>query len=197
MKMSCFTLVLVFAAQLSGIAAEEVTFVKGPKARRAGDKVRIDFEVSRPTDVALYVTDKGGRVVRRLAAGLLGTNAPAPFKSGSLSQSIEWDMKDDAGGPAPGDEFRVRVGAGMRAAYADTAFGWTIPKRRAGADVVLDAGAQRFAGRYEVSAIWPIYPRSVLRTEMSLLRFQYVCGPWRMARANGSGAVRGGRGRRG
>ena len=34
---------------------------------------------------------------RHLAAGLLGKNAPRPFKKDSLSQELEWDMRDDAG----------------------------------------------------------------------------------------------------
>jgi len=101
--------VLVLTASAS---AREVTFTTGPTASRAGEKVKIAFAVSAPTDVEVAVLDAKGRVVRHLAAGLLGKSAPAPFKKGALAQEIVWDGKDDLGEPAKNEPFTVRVRLG-------------------------------------------------------------------------------------
>ncbi|MCX7805526.1 MAG: hypothetical protein N3A38_10105 [Planctomycetota bacterium] len=95
--------------------AKPVTFASKPEASRQGDKVTITFAVSAATDVEVAVLDAKGSVVRHLAAGLLGANAPSPFGKDSLSQRIEWDMRDDEGRPAAGGPFRVRVRIGVGA----------------------------------------------------------------------------------
>jgi hypothetical protein len=53
--------------------------------------VKIEFAADRETDVAVYVEDAASKVVRHLAAGMLGKNPPAPLKAGALEQSLEWD----------------------------------------------------------------------------------------------------------
>jgi len=67
------------------------------------------------TDVEVAILDARGNVVRHLAAGVLGGESPppSPLKAG-LSQSLEWDGKDDFGSPV-GDPaaLTVRVRAGM------------------------------------------------------------------------------------
>src|SRR5438094_7819068 len=90
------------------------TFTSKPTAVRSGDKVKIEFTADRHTDVAVYVEDAEGKVVRHLAAGVLGKNPPAPLKPNSLAQSLEWDGKDNAGKPAAGKGFKVRVVLGMK-----------------------------------------------------------------------------------
>jgi len=97
-------------------------FTKKPVAVKAGDKVRIDFAVDRETDVAVYVEDADGRIVRHLVAGVLGRNPPEPLKANSLVQSIQWDGMDDDAGLAVGGPFKVRVGMGLQAAYAGQPF---------------------------------------------------------------------------
>ncbi len=88
-------------------------FTKEPTAARAGANVKITFGVDRETDVSVFVQDGNGEVVRHLAAGLLGKNAPAPLKKNSLAQSLEWDGKDDGGRPVRGAvQVRVRLGLG-------------------------------------------------------------------------------------
>jgi sugar lactone lactonase YvrE len=94
------------------VAAAEVRFVAKPTATAHGKEVKIAFEVSSPTDVEVAVLDAKGTVVRHLAAGLLGKNAPAPFKKDSLAQEVVWDKKDDARRPAPGGPFRIRISIG-------------------------------------------------------------------------------------
>ena len=111
-------------------------FTKKPAVVKADDKIKIEFTVDRETDVAVSVEDAAGKVVRHLAAGRLGKNAPPPLVADALAQSIEWDGKDDLGhtvfpspsgkmgtgtvfeksvenGASPHFPFRVRVSAGM------------------------------------------------------------------------------------
>jgi sugar lactone lactonase YvrE len=89
--------------------------IAAPTAMAAGAGVKIVFESSAATDVEVAVLDAKGAVVRHLAAGLLGTNAPAPLARNALRQEILWDRKDDTGTPAVGAPFRVRVRLGSQA----------------------------------------------------------------------------------
>src|ERR1700683_1644076 len=89
---------LVFAVTMSGAQAQPA-FDKKPIAVRSGDKTTIDFSVDRGTDVAVTIEDSRGRIVRHLAAGVLGKNAPEPLRAGTLAQSVPWDGKDDFGKP--------------------------------------------------------------------------------------------------
>ena len=84
-----------------------------PAVTRDGDKVKIAFAVAAPTDVEVAVLGAEGKVVRHLAAGVLGGTKPppAPLKEG-LAQSLEWDGKDDFGKAAPAGPVKVRVRAG-------------------------------------------------------------------------------------
>ncbi|MCH8830031.1 MAG: hypothetical protein IID45_10690, partial [Planctomycetes bacterium] len=96
-------------------AADDVRFSVRPKAVQIGAKVAITFAVSKPTDVEVAVLNAKGRVVRHLAAGVLGRKnpPPTPLKPG-LTQRLVWDSKDDRGKPAEGGPFSFRVRAGMR-----------------------------------------------------------------------------------
>jgi hypothetical protein len=91
----------------------EPEFKVKPATKLADGKAVITFTVSAPTDVEVAVLDARGKVVRHLAAGLLGKNAPAPFKQNSLSQSIVWDGRGDYGDKVTGAKIRVRLGAGF------------------------------------------------------------------------------------
>ncbi|HOX07376.1 MAG TPA: hypothetical protein PK280_13320 [Planctomycetota bacterium] len=113
------TLMTVFSCTLLCAVlstAGEVSFTAKPAAAKDGDKVKISFTVSAPTDVEVAVLGADGKVVRHLVAGALGAKdaPPEPLKAG-LAQALEWDGKDDAGKPAAGGPFKVRVRAGMRA----------------------------------------------------------------------------------
>jgi hypothetical protein len=81
---------------LAANAVAPLAFTQKPTVTRVGDRVRIAFSVNRTTDVAVAIENAKGEVVRHLAAGVLGPNAPAPLRPG-LSQEVEWDGKDDAG----------------------------------------------------------------------------------------------------
>lgn len=105
----------LFAGALCASAsAAETSFAAPPKIESAGGKTVVSFALAQPGDVEVAVLDAKGKVVRHLAAGVLGGKnpPPAPLKPG-LAQSIEWDGRDDFGQPAQGGPFRIRVRAGM------------------------------------------------------------------------------------
>jgi len=99
---------------------EEVfEFAQKPSVKKAGGKVVISFATRGKCDATVAIVDGKGRVVRHLASGVLGSNAPWPFKQNSLSQSIEWDGTDDQGKKAPAG-CKARVSLGLKASYGTT-----------------------------------------------------------------------------
>ena len=130
-----FILTCAIAWVLAAAAsAGEVSFSARPSAAKDGDKVKIGFAVSAPTDVEVAVLDSAGKAVRHLAAGVLGgaKPPPEPLKAG-LSQAIEWDGRDDFGKPAAGGpfKFRVRAGTGVKFGQFIGADPATSARRRA------------------------------------------------------------------
>jgi hypothetical protein len=99
---------------IASALARDVDFTAKPKAVCEGGKGRITFTVGAPTDVEVAVLDTEGNVVRHLAAGLLGSSAPAPLRKDSLAQSLAWDLKDDDGEMLPPGQYKVRVGLGLK-----------------------------------------------------------------------------------
>ncbi len=108
------TLAIVTLTGTAVLAGEPVSFTAKPTVARDGEKVKISFAVSAPTDVAVYIEDSKGQVVRHLAAGVLGQNPPPPLKPG-LAQEVVWDGKADYGKPAGGEPFKARVALGLGA----------------------------------------------------------------------------------
>jgi DNA-binding beta-propeller fold protein YncE len=119
--------VLLIAATTAHAAPK---FTKGPTVARKGAGATVAFTVSESTDVAVYVLDKTGRVVRHLAAGAIGAGAQhaVPLQKG-LAQSIVWDGKDDSGKqvygappataePSGGAGFKVRVALGLKPQFS-------------------------------------------------------------------------------
>jgi NHL repeat len=104
-------------AGVAGALAAEPSFTARPTAKVVGAEVKISFAVSSATDATVVVTDAKGKAVRHLATGLLGPNAPAPFRKNSLTQAVVWDRRDDDGKPAGGGPFKVRVQLGLTAAF--------------------------------------------------------------------------------
>ena len=101
------------AIGVCGLAFGEASFTSKPTAAKDGANVKIAFTVSAPTDVDVCIVDAQGQVVRHLGAGLLGKNAPAPFKPDSLAQELVWDGKDDDGKvAAKAAKVRVQLGLG-------------------------------------------------------------------------------------
>jgi outer membrane protein assembly factor BamB len=113
-------LTVAFALAAGCVAAGEAppAFTTAPTARRAGGSTAIEFAVDRATDVEVAILDAGGKVVRHLAAGVLGGQNPPPdpLKPG-LDQRIEWDGRDDHGKPVAHPaacSVRVRCGMGVK-----------------------------------------------------------------------------------
>ncbi|MCX7806736.1 MAG: hypothetical protein N3A38_16350, partial [Planctomycetota bacterium] len=100
---------------------EEVfEFTQKPKVEKQGDKWVITFTSKGKCDATVAIVGPDGKIVRHLASGVLGANAPWPFRQGSLSQTLEWDGKDDFGKPAPAG-CKAKVGLGLKASF-DKAF---------------------------------------------------------------------------
>ena len=71
-------------------------FARKPSVRFVQkDRYEIVFAMKGYCDVTVDVVDSGGAVVRHLASGVLGKNAPAPFKKDALTQKLYWNGKDD------------------------------------------------------------------------------------------------------
>jgi len=102
---------------LAASSAETPAFTKPPTATRSGDKTTIAFAVNQPADVAVFIEDAKGKVIRHLVAGVLGKNPPAPLKPNVLEQAVEWDGKADYGKDAGTGPFKVRIALGLGAKY--------------------------------------------------------------------------------
>ncbi|MBM4042892.1 MAG: hypothetical protein FJ290_30755, partial [Planctomycetes bacterium] len=115
MEIRATAFLIALVAALSPTLAGEASFSAKPTVALAGDKMKIAFAASAPTDVEVAILDAQGRIVRHLAAGALGgpQPPPKPLKPG-LEQAIEWDGKDNAGKPAAGGPFKARVRLGMK-----------------------------------------------------------------------------------
>jgi hypothetical protein len=106
-----------------------VEFSAKPQATRRGDAVTVSFAVKSFCDATVAVEDAEGRIVRFLASGVLGPNAPAPFQKDALRQTLVWDGKDEAGRYVDDKESHtVRVSLGLKARFERTLF-WS-PKKR-------------------------------------------------------------------
>jgi sugar lactone lactonase YvrE len=94
---------------------EDFRFAAAPRVQRQGDRVTISFATEAFCDVTVAIEDAEGRIVRHLAGGVLGANAPKPFQPNSLSQTLVWDGKDDQDRYVDDREnLRVRVSLGLR-----------------------------------------------------------------------------------
>ena len=117
------------------------TFAQKPTVTREGDKVTISFASKGFCDATVAVQDAEGRILRHLACGVLGKNAPPPFQKGSPKQVLVWDGKDDQGRYVDGRrEVSVRVSLGLRARFERTLF-WS-PYKRYGGSLVIHAAPE-------------------------------------------------------
>jgi len=107
---------LIFLLAGTASAAEKPSFASAPALSPAGGRKEISFSVKEPCAAAVWVEDADGKIVRRIAAGMLGPKAPPPFQKG-LVQRIAWDGRDARGKPVPAG-CRVKVGLGLEARFA-------------------------------------------------------------------------------
>ena len=93
-------------------------FTKEPTITKTGDTIVIEFSVKDFCDATVAIQNLDGDIVRHLASGVLGENAPAPFKQNSLDQKILWDSKDDKGKYIDDlKSINVRVSLGLKPMY--------------------------------------------------------------------------------
>jgi DNA-binding beta-propeller fold protein YncE len=117
-RLLCVSMVLMTLTVSARNLRAGVAFSSGPEVRKTQNGgAEILFAISEPSDVEIAVIDSGGKVVRHLAAGVLGgpTPPPLPLKTG-LAQALTWDGRDDDGKTVPAGS-RVRVRAGMVARF--------------------------------------------------------------------------------
>jgi len=118
-QLATLTVLLIALAALPALAAEpggqpRPAFKDKPTVTKVPDKTEISFSVAGPTDVEVAILDGGGKVVRHLAAGVIGgPNPPPPPLVGALSQKLTWDGKADWNQAAGQGPFTVRVRLGM------------------------------------------------------------------------------------
>ena len=104
-------------------------FAVVPEVTQLGKSFVIKFETTAFCDVAIAVEGTAGRIVRHLASGVLGPNAPEPFQKETKQQSITWDAKDDAGQYVKNPhQCSVRVSLGLKSQFDRTLF-WSPGKR--------------------------------------------------------------------
>ncbi|MCG3179815.1 MAG: hypothetical protein BIFFINMI_02161 [Phycisphaerae bacterium] len=104
-------------------------FAAKPTATRDGDRATVRFATKGYCDVTVAIEDGNGRILRHLASGVLGPNAPEPFQKNSHEQVITWDGKNDQGKYlAAGVQPVVRVSLGLMPRYDRSLF-WD-PKKR-------------------------------------------------------------------
>jgi hypothetical protein len=97
---------------------EVFEFSEKPVVTREGDKVTISFAAKDFCDATVAIENSQGRILRFLACGVLGTNAPAPFQKGTLSQKLVWDGKNEKDEYVDNkEELVVRVSLGLKPRY--------------------------------------------------------------------------------
>lgn len=104
-------------------------FAAKPAAKRVGDdKYQIEFAVKGFCDATVGLVDEKGKIVRHLASGVLGANAPAPFQKNSLKQVLMWDGKDDLGEYVKEPlKLKIKVSLGLKPIF-EKLLGGTSPK---------------------------------------------------------------------
>ncbi len=108
---------------------ETFGFKQEPTVTRQGDLYSIRFETTSLCDVSVAVEDNTGRIIRHLASGVLGLNAPDEFVWNSTRQTLVWDGKDDAGVYFDDvDSLTVRVSLGLKPRLERTLY-WAPEKR--------------------------------------------------------------------
>ena len=123
-------------------------FVQKPVASRDGDKVTIAFETKGLCDVTVAIEDASGKIVRHLASGVLGPNAPEPFQKNARKQTLVWDGKTDQEVYVDNkDQVSIRVSLGIKPQFEKSLF-W-CPQKRLTIGKAIDADALRMCATPE------------------------------------------------
>jgi hypothetical protein len=102
------------------VRADQFAFAEKPAVKRQEGGAEkgwvITFATRAACDATVAIVGPDDRVVCHLASGVLGTNAPYPFRQGTLAQALAWDGRNDQGKPAPAG-CKVRVSLGLGATF--------------------------------------------------------------------------------
>lgn len=102
---------------------EVFEFSEKPKVTWVGDTITVTFSVKDFCDATVAIEDAGGKILRHVASGVLGKNAPEPFQKDSLKQTLVWDGKDELGRYLDKKEqLTVRVSLGLKAQMERTLY---------------------------------------------------------------------------
>ena len=119
---------------------EVFEFARKPKIARTDSGIAIDFGSKGWCDATVAIEDAGGAIIRHLASGLLGKNAPEPFQKDSLKQHLIWDGRDDWGAAVKDLETcNVRVSLGLKAGFERNLH--YHPKKKLGRSMAIAADA--------------------------------------------------------
>jgi hypothetical protein len=117
-------------------------FAEKPVVTRNGDDVTVRFQTKAYCDVTVAIEENSGavakgngnaairpRILRHLACGVLGVNAPPPFEKNTKKQTVVWDGKDDLGKYVDDkDGVIIRVSLGLKPRFERTLY-WHPMKR--------------------------------------------------------------------
>jgi len=118
-------------------------FTKEPIITKNGDTITIEFSVKDFCDATVAIQNSNGDIIRHLASGVLGNNAPAPFIKNSLDQKIIWDSKDDKGKYVDTiSSTFIRVSLGIKPLYEKDLY--TTPYKRISAVPAITCGPEGF-----------------------------------------------------
>lgn len=116
-------------------------FTKEPTVVKNGDTVSIEFSVKEFCDATVAIQNNDGDILRHLASGVLGENAPLPFQKDSLDQKLVWDSKDDRGKYIDDlSNIKVRVSLGLKPMYEKDLY--TTPYKRISAIPAITCGPE-------------------------------------------------------
>ncbi|PCJ52583.1 MAG: hypothetical protein COA79_23550 [Planctomycetota bacterium] len=96
-------------------------FKSKPVLKKDGDNYLIKFESAGYCDVTIAIEDSTGKILRHLASGVLGPNAPKPFQKRTKIQSIPWNGKNDKGEYIKNLNIKtIRVSLGLKPQFERT-----------------------------------------------------------------------------
>jgi len=111
-------------------------FAARPVVTRRGDEITVRFTTKTFCDVTVAIEEPGTeiagepKIVRHLACGVLGPEAPPPFQKNAKEQVVVWDGKNDLGEYIDDkDRLTVRVSLGLKPRFERTLL-WSPHKQR-------------------------------------------------------------------
>lgn len=149
-------------------------------ARQPDGTYRISFTSAGNCDVTVSISNSKGKILRHLASGVLGANAPEPFQQNSLSQSIVWDGKDDRGNMIS-DSCVVKVALGLNASYDIDFSDFSTFTTTAGIGLCVDKEGNLYTaqnGTVRRFSRKGVYDRTLLPPQSSVNSTTFAARPW-------------------